>query len=197
MHSFRSAFFLFIFVLVLAIVVALPKETSPPVGSDNLGISTSAALFGYSSSSQIAFVSRVIDGDTIEVEPIDSTTGDLGVKEKVRYLGMDTPETVDPQKPVECFGHEASARNKALVEGGYVLLRKDISDKDKYGRLLRFVYRLDGIFIDLELVKEGYAREFDIPPDTKYADAFAAAEQSARAARLGFWGACSSYPFTE
>ena len=79
-----------------------------------------------------ATVVRVIDGDTIEVE-IDGTSY------RVRYIGIDTPETVHPQKPVECFGKEASEKNRELVEGKRVRLEKDVSDTDKYGRLLRYV----------------------------------------------------------
>ena len=152
---------------------------------------------------EIVFVPRVIDGDTIVVEPVDATTGKPGKPETVRYVGMDTPETVSPVKPVECYGHEASVRNKALVDGKYVAIVKDVSEHDKYGRLLRFVYPLNSIApfsiastsIDLELVAEGYARVLTIPPDTEYEAQFKAASVAAKAAKLGFWGACSSYPF--
>ena len=146
---------------------------------------------------QIVFVPRVIDGDTIEVQPVDPKTGSLGQQEVVRYIGMDTPETVDPDKPVECYGHEASVRDKALVEGKYVAMTKDVSEYDKYGRLLRFVYLLDAsnTMVDLELVKEGYARVLTIPPDVEYADEFNAAAATAQSEKLGFWSACPTFPF--
>lgn len=125
-------------------------------------------------------VTRVIDGDTIE----------LASGEKVRYVGIDTPESVDPRKPVQCFGVEASKRNKELVEGKEVRLEKDISDRDHYGRLLRFVYVGD-VFINLELVKEGYAHAYDYPPDISKSELFRAAEKEAREAGRGLWGMCS------
>lgn len=126
-------------------------------------------------------VTRVIDGDTIELE-----TGS-----KVRYIGMDTPETVDPDKPVQCFGKEASERNKELVEGKRVQLVKDISETDRYGRLLRYVYLPDGTMVNLELVQEGYARVETIPPDVKYSSIFIVALREARLAKRGLWAACS------
>ena len=135
-------------------------------------------------------VTRVIDGDTVEIES----------GEKVRYIGIDTPETVDPRKPVQCFGLEASKKNKELVEGKTVLLEKDITDKDKYSRLLRYVWVGDpsppvggsgrGLFINLELVKQGFAFSYTYPPDIKYQKEFLAAEKEAREAKRGLWGAC-------
>ena len=127
-------------------------------------------------------VTRVIDGDTIEIAG----------GERVRYLGIDTPETVDPRGPVECFGREASMENKELVEGKYVRLEKDISETDKYGRLLRYVY-VDDKLIDLELVKDGFAHILTIPPDIKYQDKFLAAEREAREAKRGLWGVCLDF----
>lgn len=126
-------------------------------------------------------VSRVIDGDTIEL---------LG-GEKVRYIGIDTPETVDPRKPVQCFGVEASNRNKQLVEGKNVRLEKDVSDIDKYGRLLRYVY-IDGLFVNLILVQEGFAYSYTYPPDVKYQSQFTEAERLAREQKKGLWRSCSA-----
>lgn len=124
-------------------------------------------------------VTRIIDGDTIEIEG----------GQKVRYIGIDTPETVDPRKPVQCFGKEASAKNKELVEGKKVRLEKDITDTDKYGRLLRYVY-IGDIFVNLELVKQGYASSYSYPPDIKFQNVFLQAQQEAQAKNLGFWSAC-------
>ena len=146
---------------------------------------------------QWAFVERVIDGDTIEVRIENGAGGLPGGLRVVRYIGMDTPETVDPNRPVECFGHEASERNRELVAGQRVELVKDVSEHDAYGRLLRYVYREDGTFVDLELVREGYARTLAIAPDTAFEAALEAAEQSAKSAHRGFWGACSKYPFVD
>lgn len=151
-----------------------PTEASASVSLDTTGLTT-------------AYVTRVIDGDTIEVN--------LNSKiQKVRYLGMNTPETVDPRRPVQCFGHEASDENKKLVEGKTVVLTKDISDTDKYGRLLRFIYLplSDGqmLFVDDYLVREGYAQIDTFPPDIKFADRFLAAQKQAQALNKGMWGKC-------
>jgi micrococcal nuclease len=128
-----------------------------------------------------AVVARVIDGDTVELQ--DGS--------RLRYIGVDTPETVDPGRPVGCFGPEASARNKALVLGKTVQLEKDVSETDRYGRLLRYVY-LDGVMINEQLVAEGYAMSSTYPPDVKYQARFVAAQQAAQAADKGLWGGCES-----
>ena len=121
-------------------------------------------------------VTRVIDGDTIEIE------GNI----KVRYIGINTPETVDPRKPVECFGTEASNKNKTLVEGKLVKLEKDVSETDKYGRLLRYVYVGD-IFVNDYLVKNGFAFASSFPPDIKHQDQFSNSQKEAQSSKLGLW----------
>ena len=127
-------------------------------------------------------VTRVIDGDTIEL---------LG-GERVRFLGIDTPETVKPNTPVQCFGKEASAYTKALLEGKTVTLTRDVEDRDKYGRLLRYVY-LDGLFVNEALVRDGYARVYTYPPNVNHAQEFVAAERIARSEKRGLWGnVCTS-----
>ncbi|OGI69136.1 hypothetical protein A2824_01940 [Candidatus Nomurabacteria bacterium RIFCSPHIGHO2_01_FULL_42_16] len=129
---------------------------------------------------ELYLVKRVKDGDTIELEN----------GETVRYIGIDTPESVHPQKPVQCFGVEASQRNKELVEGKLVRLERDITDRDKYGRLLRYIYAEDGTFINFELVKQGYASVYTYPPDVKYNDLFLEAQKEARENNSGLWSAC-------
>ncbi len=126
-------------------------------------------------------VVRVVDGDTIDV----AIGGEVV---RVRYLGIDTPETVHPSQSVECFGKEASARNKELVEGKLVRLERDISDTDKYGRLLRYVY-VDGVFVNLALVQGGYASTLTYPPDVHFNEVFRNAETEAREGNNGLWGA--------
>ncbi|NUM25684.1 MAG: thermonuclease family protein [Candidatus Buchananbacteria bacterium] len=126
-------------------------------------------------------VIRVIDGDTVELE--DGS--------RVRYIGIDTPETVDPSKPVQCFGKEASQKNTELVLNKQVRLEKDISDKDRYGRLLRYVYVGD-TFVNLELVKQGFASSYSYPPDVKYQDQIVAAQTEAREQKRGLWSACNT-----
>mgnify|MGYP001595493991 CR=1 FL=1 len=130
----------------------------------------------------IFIVNRVVDGDTIALE-----TG-----EKVRYIGINSPESVDPRRSVQCFGREASAYNKKLVEGKAVKLVKDISETDRYGRLLRYVYLEDGTFINLKLVQEGFAHAATFPPDVAQAEEFVAAERAARLAGKGLWNACKN-----
>jgi len=118
-------------------------------------------------------VIRVIDGDTIEIEG----------GARVRYIGIDAPE-VFPQ--TEYYGLEAWARNIELVEQKTVTLEKDVSETDVYGRLLRYVY-VDGLFVNGELVRLGYARAIPYPPDTKYQERLAQLEEEATEARRGLW----------
>lgn len=125
-------------------------------------------------------VARVIDGDTIE----------LAGGTRVRYLGMDTPETVNPKKPVQCYGPEASARNHALLDGQSVRLVRDVEDTDMYGRLLRYVYLPDGTFVNLSLVADGYARVYTWPPNVAHTREFQTAQAQAKAAGRGLWGSC-------
>lgn len=125
-------------------------------------------------------VTRVVDGDTIEIE-----TG-----QKVRYIGVNTPESVDPRKSVECFGKEASEKNKEFVLNKKVRLEKDVSEADRYGRLLRYVYLEDGTFVNLELIKQGYASAMTVPPDVARQSEFLNAQQQARESKIGLWSAC-------
>jgi micrococcal nuclease len=120
-----------------------------------------------------ARVTEVIDGDTIIVE------GGY----RVRYIGIDTPETY-PE--AEAFGIEAWQANRSLVEGNEVRLEKDVSETDKYDRLLRYVY-VDGVLVNAELVKQGLARAKAYPPDTKYQAYFEEMEAEAREAGRGIW----------
>lgn len=131
-------------------------------------------------------VIRVIDGDTIEIEN----------KQKVRYIGINTPELKNKKKSIDCFGNEAYLKNKQLVEGKEVFLEKDISQVDKYGRLLRYVYLTDkpstneADFVNLYLLANGYASIMTIPPDVKYVDLFKKAQENARVKNLGLWNQC-------
>lgn len=107
----------------------------------------------------------MVDGDTIKVE-IEGTTY------RVRYIGIDCPETVHPQKPVGWMGPEACEANRRLVEGETVYLEKDVSETDQYGRLLRYVFLADGTLVNAELVRQGYAQSATYPPDVRYQDLF-------------------------
>lgn len=128
-----------------------------------------------------AKVTRVIDGDTLEIEG----------GEKVRYIGINTPELHDPRKKIECFGKEAFEKNKKLVEGKTVTLIKDISETDKYGRLLRYVY-VDDLFINGVLVKEGFAYAVSYPPDIAKQDQFLEMQRFAKEQSKGLWKSCEA-----
>ena len=133
---------------------------------------------------QIAHVVRVVDGDTIRVR-----IG--GREERVRYIGMDTPETVKPGTPVQCFGKRASAENGRLVTGRDVRLVLDAEARDRYGRLLAYVFRRpDGLFVNAELVRRGFATPLTIPPNVRYAARFRDLAREAREAGRGLWQAC-------
>lgn len=127
-----------------------------------------------------ATVKRVIDGDTIE----------LASGEKVRYIGVDTPEKVSPTVSTQCFADEASRYNQSLVEGKNVRLSQDTSARDRYGRLLAYVYLEDGRFLNEELVKNGYAFSSAYPPDIANQRVLEQAQESARSQSLGLWKQC-------
>ncbi|MBI4332456.1 MAG: thermonuclease family protein [Chloroflexi bacterium] len=127
-----------------------------------------------------ASVVRVVDGDTIVVAM-------NGREYRVRYIGVDTPETVHPSRPVEYFGKEASAKNKELVQGKTVKLEKDVSEADRYQRLLRYVW-VDEVMVNAELVRLGYAQVATYPPDVKYQGLFLKLQKEAKEAQRGLWG---------
>lgn len=132
---------------------------------------------------QIFPVTKVIDGDTIEI----------GNGVHVRLIGIDTPETVDPRRPVGCFGKEASNFTKQLLNGKMVRLEKDISDTDKYHRLLRYVFLQTPqgeVFVNNELARQGYAQVKTYPPDVKYEGQFLESQREARENNRGLWQAC-------
>ena len=128
----------------------------------------------------------MIDGDTIEVNI-------AGTHERIRLIGIDTPETKKPNTPIQCFGPEASDFTKTvLTEGTRILVHRDVEARDDYGRLLGYVYRSsDGMFVNLELAKQGYAKPLTIAPNDTFAVDFVGAARRAQAAHLGLWAACS------
>jgi micrococcal nuclease len=127
-------------------------------------------------------VLRAVDGDTIEVR-VD------GAEEDVRYIGVDTPESVKPDTPVQCYALRASHFNARTVEDETVRLVFDAERRDAYGRLLAYVYVGDE-FVNAELVRRGYARTLTIPPNDRYADRFERLAREAAAEGRGLWGAC-------
>ena len=176
--------------------------TPPPLGAGSAGVSTTTGTSdGASGASALtdpsgatgptsptgpttaATVTRVVDGDTVIV--------DIGGRSfRLRYIGMDTPESVKPDTPVEPFAKDAAAANRRLVDGQPVILEQDVSETDQYDRLLRDVWvKRNGalVLVGFELVREGLANVTTYPPDVKYVDELLAAQAQARAQSLGIW----------
>ena len=123
-----------------------------------------------------------MDGDTILVR-ID------GRSERVRYIGVDTPESVRPGTRVQCYGKAAAAANRRLVDGAEVRLVYDAEARDRYGRLLAYVYR-DDTFVNAELIRRGYGKPLEIPPNVAHAAELRRLASSARRAHRGLWSRC-------
>lgn len=134
-----------------------------------------------------AVVTRVVDGDTILVDV-------TGREQSVRLLGIDTPESVARDRPVECFGPEAGDFTRSLLPSGTrVRLERDLEARDRYDRLLAYVYRADdGLFVNLALAEHGFADLLVIEPNEAHATTIAAAVSMAKAAPVGLWAACGS-----
>ncbi|MEA2273269.1 MAG: micrococcal nuclease [Solirubrobacteraceae bacterium] len=162
--------------IVVVVALAAGAGVRPPGGGkDDLGSGKGAD----------GRVVRVVDGDTIKVRLAART-------ETVRYIGVDTPETVKPGTPVQCYGHAASAANRRLVGGREVELRVGAEPRDRYGRLLAYVYRAsDHLFVNADLVRRGYARTLTIPPNDALAPRFAVLQRQASAGGRGLWSACA------
>jgi micrococcal nuclease len=157
-------------VLVVALLVLRPWETGdrgapgPPTATGR--------------------VVRAIDGDTIEVAI-------AGGREDVRLIGLDTPETVKPGTPVQCFGPRASAFTHRLLEGRTVRLAFGVERRDVYGRLLAYVRLGRRRFVNAILLRRGFARSLTIPPNDRYAPLFRRLEMRAARSGRGLWGACA------
>ena len=160
------------------------------------GVALAAVLFGACSHAGAArttavqpagsaTIDRVVDGDTIIVHV-------SGRRERVRLIGMDTPESVKPNTPVQCFAIAASDRTKALLPPGTpVRLVADAEERDQYRRLLAYVYRArDNLFVNLSLVRDGYAVPYTFPPNVAHTSEFVAAAADARDSGRGLWSAC-------
>ncbi len=184
----KHLFIIIALILISAGISCFPRQflSNAKKSSEITKVATSASILAIN---EEAVVARVIDGDTIEL-----TNG-----QRVRYIGIDTPELADPQKPVECpakpdpasrnFAQEAAEENRRLVEGKSVRLEQDISDTDTYGRLLRYVFVGD-VFINDYLVRQGFAHASTFPPDVAYQDQLSQAEKEAREHRRGLWDRC-------
>jgi len=164
--------------------VRLPRSTNPfvrrLVWAIPLVVVVGARLVAPADSpgrSRTAVIVRAVDGDTVV----------LAGGERVRYIGVDTPELHHPRKPVQAYAREAWIVNRQLVEGHRVRLEFDVEPRDRYGRTLAYVFLEDGTFVNAELMRQGYAHILTIPPNVKYQDQFLALQREARAARRGLW----------
>ncbi|MCU1463424.1 MAG: nuclease (SNase domain protein) [Acidimicrobiales bacterium] len=149
------------------------------------GCGASAPRSPTTSASGAATIDRVVDGDTVIVRL-------SGRRERVRLIGIDTPESVKPNTPVQCYGLESSRRTHDLLPvGTAVRLVGDIEARDRYQRLLAYVYRSgDGLFVNLVLVRDGFARPYPFRPNLAHEAEIARAADGARAAGLGLWSHC-------
>jgi micrococcal nuclease len=140
---------------------------------------------GSSTTDGGAVVDRIVDGDTL--------VADIGEgSERIRLIGVDTPESVKPNSPIECFGKEASAHLAELLPPGTAIrLERDVEARDRYDRLLAYVYRVeDGLFVNLAMAADGYAMVLTVPPNVAHAEDFAGAVARARVEGKGLWSSC-------
>lgn len=130
-------------------------------------------------------IASVVDGDTFKVYLSEKVI-------TVRVLGINTPETVDPRRPAECYGQEASFKAKELLDGRSVklVLNPNRESKDKYGRYLAYVYRDDGLFYNEFMIKEGYAKEYTVGTPYSFQKEFRADQKEAQSSKKGLWGTC-------
>ncbi|MEK7473339.1 MAG: thermonuclease family protein [Patescibacteria group bacterium] len=199
---------LFSFVMVGVFAPSVPKENGATIAVQNTAPTSTAPVEVTPTSTEVQaepepkttnaatpstttfLVTHVVDGDTFDVDMNGKT-------ERLRMIGVDTPETVDPRKPVQCFGKEASAKTKELLTGKRVTLEADPSqgERDKYDRLLRYAFLPDGRNLALVLIQEGYAHEYTYNTPYKYQQMFKDAERAAREGKKGLWAddACAGF----
>ncbi|WP_354698632.1 Thermonuclease [Paraconexibacter sp. AEG42_29] len=171
--------------LIVIAAVAIAAATAGGGGGGGGSADQAGRLAVRPGQTVAAQVTRVVDGDTVRVRAPGAAT------ETVRYIGVDTPESVKPDTPVECYGKEASRRNAELVSEQSVRLVVGAEPRDRYGRLLAYVYRArDGRFVNEALAAEGFARALTIPPNDRFQGLFERRVSAAKQARKGQWGAC-------
>lgn len=167
----------------------LVEALSSPEPTPLIVLPVETEVLGASSSAELYPVVSVTDGDTLKVS-LDGKT------ETIRVIGINTPETVDPRKPVECFGKQASDRAKQILTGQKVSLEADPSqsDRDRYGRLLRYIFLENGTDYGLAMIKDGYAQEYTYQTPHKYQLPYRTAQQEAQQAQRGLWAedACAA-----
>ena len=160
--------------LCIAVLATACRPGSPPAPTAPTALDTNAAMIS------------VVDGDTIDVD-IE------GHRERVRLIGIDTPETKKPNTPVQCYGPEATKFTKSMLGKGALLhLERDVVARDDYGRMLAYVYLAgDGTFVNMAIIRQGFARVLTIRPNAAHADEFGAAARSAQADNIGLWAKCT------
>lgn len=174
---FALTAFVGVSILYLSLLASRSLPDNLPFPDINKPPSPSPQVAGAKDDDQV-LVTRIIDGDTIEIE-----SGQL-----VRYIGIDTPEISFRSTP-DCFAQDAKQANHDLVFGRQVILEKDVSETDRYGRLLRYVW-INQTMVNEDLVRRGYALVSSFPPDVRYQDLFLSAQKLAREENLGLWSAC-------
>ena len=162
----------------IAVLATACRSASQPAPSNPAAVPAALA--------NNATMISVVDGDTIDVN-----IG--GHRERVRLIGIDTPETKKPDTPVQCYGPEATRFTKSLLPADEALhLERDVVARDDFGRLLAYVYLAgDGKFLNLTIIRNGYARPLTIPPNIAHADEFVAASRAAQGDNIGLWAGCT------
>lgn len=152
------------------------------LGTQNTTVTSKITLPPTQPSTGQYMVTKVVDGDTIKIREGTHTT-------TIRLIGVDTPETVDPRKSVQCFGHEASDFMKSLVDGKSVSLQSDPTQQryDKYGRLLAYVYLPDGTLVNEKIIRSGYGYEYTYDVPYQYQKQFKEAQKLAESEGKGLW----------
>ncbi|MHB8918681.1 MAG: thermonuclease family protein [Desulfocucumaceae bacterium] len=167
-------------VIIIIVIILLAGCSGSGVNTGRAGSAGKASVPPGGEGRNWVRVARVIDGDTFEI-------ANRGKPERVRLIGVDTPESVKPDSPVEPYGIEASKYTKELIGGKMVRLEFDVQERDKYGRLLAYVYLEDGTMVNAKLLEEGMAVIMTIPPNVRMADTFLKIQRKAREEKKGLW----------
>ena len=172
-------------------VIVDRATTAPANAAPSDASQAAAALTGPGPVEANATIVRAVDGDTVHVLLNDASGADA--RETVRLIGIDTPETHRPGTPIQCFGPEASRFTAALLTPGTtVRLERDVEARDRYGRLLAYIFRAsDGVFVNLALARNGFAHAYTFPPNVAHTDEFVEAAGLARDEGLGLWSGCA------
>jgi len=184
-HMKKTLKWVFVYVIFLLVFTFLPnnKQLQNNIRNilDSFEKENSITVVPDKDSERTGYykVVNVVDGDTIKID----FNGEI---KTVRFIGIDTPEVNHPSEPVQCYGVEASLKTKEILEGKEVRLEQDVSETDRYGRILAYIW-LNDVLINEKVVKEGYAFSSSYPPDVKYQDVLDLAETYARENKLGLW----------